>query len=300
MARRWSSLRSRSPWRWRRPARGRGLGGVLHRPPPRPTRRGARHAAGPGKTASACARSCAAQAAPRHPRQPAAGDRPAGGGHRRGRPADRLALGGERRGRGPHVRQPRRGAGLGARAAGGGRAARSTWAACRSTCAGTPRPSPIAAQRLRPGANVDYAARFLRDLYRQTGDWMTAAGSYHSFTPERREIYLAALKPQRGGGQRADRRLPRRSPPAPPAGRHRAAAHASRRAATGGAIWSAALRRGRSGAAALDLFDAATCSRCCPPSAGVLSRHERERPPSGRASACGLGMRTATSASPSA
>lgn len=45
-----------------------------------------------------------------------------------------------------------------------------------------------------PALNVDYAARFLRSLYDQTGDWMLAAGSYHSFNPEPRRVYLASLK----------------------------------------------------------------------------------------------------------
>ncbi|OWU78148.1 hypothetical protein [Phaeobacter sp. 22II1-1F12B] len=45
-----------------------------------------------------------------------------------------------------------------------------------------------------PAVNVDYAARFLKSLYRKTGDWEIAAGSYHSFTPERREIYLSSLR----------------------------------------------------------------------------------------------------------
>ncbi|RVV96886.1 lytic transglycosylase domain-containing protein [Mesobaculum littorinae] len=44
-----------------------------------------------------------------------------------------------------------------------------------------------------PAVNVDYAARFLRGLYDKTGDWVLAAGSYHSFSPEKREIYLSAL-----------------------------------------------------------------------------------------------------------
>lgn len=44
-----------------------------------------------------------------------------------------------------------------------------------------------------PARNVDYAARFLRSLYDQHGDWELAAGSYHSNTPERRDIYLASL-----------------------------------------------------------------------------------------------------------
>ena len=49
-------------------------------------------------------------------------------------------------------------------------------------------------QGFDPTANADYAARFLRDLYRQTGDWTLAAGSYHSFTPDKRERYLKSLR----------------------------------------------------------------------------------------------------------
>lgn len=41
--------------------------------------------------------------------------------------------------------------------------------------------------------NVDYAARFLRNLYAKTGDWMLAAGSYHSFSPDKRDVYLERL-----------------------------------------------------------------------------------------------------------
>lgn len=36
-----------------------------------------------------------------------------------------------------------------------------------------------------------YAARFLRDLYGETGSWSAAAGAYHSRTPEFAEIYRA-------------------------------------------------------------------------------------------------------------
>ncbi|KFE35674.1 transglycosylase SLT domain-containing protein [Thioclava atlantica] len=50
------------------------------------------------------------------------------------------------------------------------------------------------AQSFDPAANVDYAARFLVDLHRRTGDWWLAAGSYHSFTPDARETYLNTLK----------------------------------------------------------------------------------------------------------
>ena len=34
-----------------------------------------------------------------------------------------------------------------------------------------------------PEINANYAERFLRDLFRQTGNWMQAAGYYHSQTP---------------------------------------------------------------------------------------------------------------------
>ncbi|MGJ8544688.1 MAG: lytic transglycosylase domain-containing protein [Sulfitobacter sp.] len=51
-----------------------------------------------------------------------------------------------------------------------------------------------AAEGFDPRSNVDYAARFLKNLYRRTGSWMTAAGSYHSFNPEFRAIYLAKLE----------------------------------------------------------------------------------------------------------
>lgn len=45
-----------------------------------------------------------------------------------------------------------------------------------------------------PAINVDYAARFLRDLYAESGDWMRAAGAYHSRTPEHAQVYLASLR----------------------------------------------------------------------------------------------------------
>ncbi len=34
-----------------------------------------------------------------------------------------------------------------------------------------------------PGPSGDYAARFLKELYAETGDWMLASGNYHSRTP---------------------------------------------------------------------------------------------------------------------
>lgn len=45
-----------------------------------------------------------------------------------------------------------------------------------------------------PRVNVDYAARFLKRLHRRTGSWMQAAGSYHSFEPEYRDVYLDRLQ----------------------------------------------------------------------------------------------------------
>jgi hypothetical protein len=40
-----------------------------------------------------------------------------------------------------------------------------------------------------PATNADYAARFLLSLYQKTGDWMTAAGFYHSQTTDIAEPY---------------------------------------------------------------------------------------------------------------
>lgn len=44
-----------------------------------------------------------------------------------------------------------------------------------------------------PSLNADYAARFLVSLARETGDWMQAAGYYHSRTPEHFDRYTTAL-----------------------------------------------------------------------------------------------------------
>ena len=44
-----------------------------------------------------------------------------------------------------------------------------------------------------PLLNARYAARFLRDLHAERGDWMVAAGHYHSRTPERAEAYRNAV-----------------------------------------------------------------------------------------------------------
>lgn len=45
-----------------------------------------------------------------------------------------------------------------------------------------------------PARNVDYAARFLVQLYEKTGDWIEAAGHYHSATEVHQGVYLDRLK----------------------------------------------------------------------------------------------------------
>ena len=50
------------------------------------------------------------------------------------------------------------------------------------------------AQMLDPVSNTDYAARFLRDLYQETGDWETATRYYHSRSPEFGHAYLARVQ----------------------------------------------------------------------------------------------------------
>ncbi len=42
-----------------------------------------------------------------------------------------------------------------------------------------------------PENNALYAARFLKKLFVETGDWAQAAGAYHSRTPARAEVYRA-------------------------------------------------------------------------------------------------------------
>lgn len=44
-----------------------------------------------------------------------------------------------------------------------------------------------------PKSNVDYAARFLLSLYRETRDWWQAAGRYHSSTESYKSVYLQKL-----------------------------------------------------------------------------------------------------------
>jgi len=53
---------------------------------------------------------------------------------------------------------------------------------------------PTPADGFDPVRNADYAARFLRGLYAETGDWMQAAGHYHSAAPQYKDIYLAGIE----------------------------------------------------------------------------------------------------------
>lgn len=46
-------------------------------------------------------------------------------------------------------------------------------------------------QMFDPRANALYAARFLQQLYAETGDWPEAVGAYHSRTPALAEAYRA-------------------------------------------------------------------------------------------------------------
>jgi hypothetical protein len=45
------------------------------------------------------------------------------------------------------------------------------------------------AQMFDPAANARYAARFLLQLYQETGSWPDAAAAYHSRTPEHADAY---------------------------------------------------------------------------------------------------------------
>jgi hypothetical protein len=57
-------------------------------------------------------------------------------------------------------------------------------------------------EMFEPGPSGDYAARFLKELYAETGDWMTASGNYHSRTPVHATRYrgLVARTIERMGG----------------------------------------------------------------------------------------------------
>lgn len=58
-------------------------------------------------------------------------------------------------------------------------------------------------QMFEPGPSGDYAARFLKSLHDETGDWIKAAGFYHSRTPVHAKRYrgLVARAVRKLGGQ---------------------------------------------------------------------------------------------------
>jgi hypothetical protein len=71
-----------------------------------------------------------------------------------------------------------------------------------------------------PVANARYAARFLRRLQAASGDWVTAAGHYHSGSADRAEAYrlkVLAAWPAGGGPALAERRRLVVPPPPDPA-----------------------------------------------------------------------------------
>jgi hypothetical protein len=56
-----------------------------------------------------------------------------------------------------------------------------------------PNAFPSIEEAFDPLANARYAARFLTELKAASGDWMVAAGNYHSHTPHRSEAYRAQV-----------------------------------------------------------------------------------------------------------
>lgn len=45
-----------------------------------------------------------------------------------------------------------------------------------------------------PDKNASYAARFLKQLYIEHGSWVSAAGAYHSRTPDLAQVYVARIQ----------------------------------------------------------------------------------------------------------
>lgn len=59
--------------------------------------------------------------------------------------------------------------------------------------AAPPNAFPTLEEGFDPLANTRYPARFLKELHAEHGDWMVAAGNYHSRTPERAQAYRTAV-----------------------------------------------------------------------------------------------------------
>jgi len=58
-----------------------------------------------------------------------------------------------------------------------------------------------------PFTNARYAATFLTDLYRETGDWEGAVRAYHSRTPEKAALYAARFAEVLAGIDAAEPRV---------------------------------------------------------------------------------------------
>ncbi|MEO0819212.1 MAG: lytic transglycosylase domain-containing protein [Pseudomonadota bacterium] len=80
---------------------------------------------------------------------------------------------------------------------------------------------------LEPRRNADYAARFLAALHHESGDWMVAAGHYHSRTPALARSYRERVASHLPGGE------PSADGPRQERGGSFASSHAANRHATG-------------------------------------------------------------------
>lgn len=68
---------------------------------------------------------------------------------------------------------------------------------------------PSLAAMFDPGANALYAARFLKELYEETGDWTRAAGFYHSRTEVHAARYRAIFARNLAAGAPPEGEIPR-------------------------------------------------------------------------------------------
>jgi hypothetical protein len=81
---------------------------------------------------------------------------------------------------------------------------------------------PTVSRALDPMANARYAARFLKRLHDELGDWPAAVAAYHSRTPSRGQAYRDRVMAQWPGGPEAalvamrSEPLPLPPPEAPP------------------------------------------------------------------------------------
>jgi hypothetical protein len=89
---------------------------------------------------------------------------------------------------------------------------------------------PTLEEAFDPDSNARYAARFLGELFAARPDWMTAAGHYHSHTPELAQAYRSRVEAAWAGTrerQREDMALAAAPPPLQPPPPHAAPVIAS-------------------------------------------------------------------------